>query len=491
MQKRQRYLLPPGPSSLPLIGSLLSMPSEQEWKTYAEWGTIYGPISSVSVLGQRIVIVNSLQIAADLLDKRSAIYSDRPTLAFVSDCVGWCRAMVFRRYGPDFRTIRRLVHSVIGTPAAIRKFDRIEEEEVHGFLQRLLAKPADFADHIRHMTGAIILRISHGYRVLPQDDPFNKLAEDAMDKFSKAASPRNFPANVLPFLLKLPEWFPGAGFKRTGRAWRATFDEMAELPFRLVKTQLANGTAEDSFASRMLEEKSYMSSEEEDIIKWAATSLHAGGADTTVASIHALFRFMAMNPDAQAKAQAEIDEVVGTDRLPTIEDRENLPYVNALALEVLRAHAVAPTGVAHRLMKDDVYNGFFIPKGSLIVANLWQMLHEENTYDRPNDFRPERFLAGEGRTPEKDPRTICFGFGRRICPGKTAVQPFLADVSLFLACAAVLSVFNIRKWQENGVEVDPIEGQTSGTVSHPWPFKCIIVPRSGKAAALIQSDIYA
>lgn len=96
-----------------------------------------------------------------------------------------------------------------------------------------------------------------------------------------------------------------------------------------------------------------------------------GGADTTVASIHALFRFMAMNPDAQAKAQAEIDEVVGTDRLPTIKDRENLPYVNALALEVLRAHAVAPTGVAHRLMKDDVYNGFFIPKGSLIVANLW------------------------------------------------------------------------------------------------------------------------
>ena len=105
------------------------------------------------------------------------------------------------------------------------------------------------------MTGAIILRISHGYRVLPQDDPFNKLAEDAMDKFSKAASPRNFPANVLPFcalaisvlytkpidrpsVLKLPEWFPGAGFKRTGRAWRATFDEMAQLPFRLVKTQL-------------------------------------------------------------------------------------------------------------------------------------------------------------------------------------------------------------------------------------------------------------
>ena len=107
-----------------------------------------GPISSVSVLGQRIVIVNSLQIAADLLDKRSAIYSDRPTLAFVSDCVGWCRAMVFRRYGPDFRTIRRLVHSVIGTPAAIRKFDRIEEEEVHGFLKRLLEKPENFADHI-------------------------------------------------------------------------------------------------------------------------------------------------------------------------------------------------------------------------------------------------------------------------------------------------------------------------------------------------------
>ncbi|KAL1739761.1 cytochrome P450, partial [Schizophyllum fasciatum] len=427
------------------------MPSEREWLTFADWGARYGPVSSVSVLGQRIIVVNSHKVAVDLLEKRSAIYSDRPVLAFIGDFLGWSRAMVFRRYAPDFKMMRKLVHSVIGTQASMRQFDTVEEEEVHSFLRRLLQTPEDFADHIRHMTGAIILRISHGYRVASHDDPFNKLAEESMDSFSKAGSPRNFPANVFPVLLHLPDWFPGTDFKRIGREWRAIFDQMGELPFRLTK-----GTAENSFVLRMLEERPNVTPHEEFNIKWAATSLHAGGADTTVASIHAFFRLMATNPDVQAKAQREIDAVVGVDCLPRVSDRARLPYVNALArarlpyvnalaLEVLRVHAVAPMGIPHRLMEDDVYEGYFIPEGSLILTNLWKMLHDEDAYKRPMEFRPERFLEGEGHKPEKDPRTICFGFGRRICPGKE-----LADVSLFLACAAVLATFNITKWEENG-----------------------------------------
>ncbi len=98
---------------------------------------------------------------------------------------------------------------------------------------------------------------------------------------------------------------------------------------------------------------------------------------------------MLLYPEVQAKAQAEIDAVIGNDRLPRFDDRERLPYVNALVLEVIRWHTVGPTGqyisscsgqsahhnlrlgVPHCVTEDVVQSGYFIPKGSLIMANIW------------------------------------------------------------------------------------------------------------------------
>ena len=80
---------------------------------------------------------------------------------------------------------------------------------------------------------------------------------------------------------------------------------------------------------------------------------------------------MALYPDVQDNAHAELDAVVGRGRLPTIEDRTSLPYLNAVVKELLRWHIVAPLGVPHMTVEDDVYNEYQIPKGSMIIANLW------------------------------------------------------------------------------------------------------------------------
>lgn len=79
---------------------------------------------------------------------------------------------------------------------------------------------------------------------------------------------------------------------------------------------------------------------------------------------------MALYPDVQRKAQEEIANVIGCDRLPSFSDRESLPYVNALALEVLRWHSVTPTGVPHRVMEDNIHDGYFIPAGTVVIANI-------------------------------------------------------------------------------------------------------------------------
>lgn len=111
--------------------------------------------------------------------------------------------------------------------------------------------------------------------------------------------------------------------------------------------------------------------------------------DQTVSALNSFFLALSLHPHVLKKAQMEIDAVVGNERLPTYSDRTSLPYVNALALEVLRWHTVVPTGkffkksfssgwmtnngvaVPHRVMQDDVHDGYFIPKGALVIPNIW------------------------------------------------------------------------------------------------------------------------
>jgi len=364
----------------------------------------------------------------------------------------------------------------------MKQFLPAEESETRRFLRRVLAKPDDLSTHVRKTAGAIILRISHGYEVKETEDPFVELADHATEQFALATAPGGFLVDLIPALRHVPRWVPGTDFLQKARKWASTLNEMVEQPHNYVKQQIAAGTASVSFTSTLLEGKQ-LTAEDEFDIKWAAASLYSGGADTTVSAIYSFFLAMALFPEVAKKAQAEIDAVVGNDRLPTFADREHLPYVDALVKEVFRWNSVVPTAVAHRAMQDDVHDGYLIPKGALIIPNIWKFTHDSRTYSSPMSFNPDRFIPSPGRKAEPDPRQVCFGFGRRICPGL-----HLADASVFISCAMALAVFDITKWAENGVVIEPVNDNTTGTISHPKPFKCSIKPRSEKAVQLIQAD---
>lgn len=188
---------------------------------------------------------------------------------------------------------------------------------------------------------------------------------------------------------------------------------------------------------------------------------------------------MTLYPEAQRKAQDEIDRVIGLNRLPSFEDRPSLLYVEALVKEVLRWHPIAPMGFPHVALSDDIYNGMLIPKGATLIPNVWLFAHDEAYYKNPESFSPERFL---GDNPEMDPRMFVFGFGRRICPGKD-----FADESIFLAVAMSLAVFNIQKARDDmGNIIEPNVEFTSGVVSKARDFPYDIRPRSDGAERLIK-----
>ncbi|KAJ3485033.1 hypothetical protein NLI96_g5228 [Meripilus lineatus] len=473
--------LPPGPKRLPLIGNVLDMPTSKEWLTFEQWGKQWGGVVSVVLMGQPLVILNSAKAAIDLLEKRSAIYSDRPTVVMGGEIVGWNRTLVLTRYGDRFREFRRYMFRLMGGNAQVKDHHHLIHVETHRFLQRLLHTPEAVAAHIRKTAGSIILMMSHGYTVQEEEDPIVNLVDVATEQFSEATRPGAFLVDVLPVLRYVPSWFPGAGFQKIAVSWSKTANDMADIPHDFVKQQMRMGTDISNYTSRLLDTDK-LTSDKEFNIKWSAASLYAGGADTTVSAIYSFFLAMTLYPEVQRKAQEEIDIVVGNDRLPTFEDRGNLPYVEALVKEVFRFKPVAPLGVPHRLMQDDEYDGYYLPKGTLLIANIWRMLKDPEVYKNPFDFDPTRFIASENKPSECDPRDICFGFGRRVCPGLS-----LANASVYLSCVMTLAVYNVTKCVEDGKIIEPVDESTDGTISHPKPFKCSIVPRSSKAEALIRS----
>ncbi|KAI1386111.1 putative cytochrome P450 oxidoreductase OrdA-like protein [Hypoxylon trugodes] len=479
-----RLPLPPGPRSLPFVGNLndLPKPGVLEAHHWLEHKRLYGPISSVTMMGQTIVIVNDAQLAFELLEKRSAKYSSRPRQVFVGEMMGWENSLGLSPYNNRFRSYRKKMTRVLSTKTGAAQFDRLQGAEVGHFLLHLLDNPGGFVQHIRRQAGATILKIAYGYTAEShQNDPLVDMASDAMDKFSRAAVPGAFLVDVAPFLRRLPDWVPGTGFKNLARQWGAELNDVVEKPYAFVKHQMAHGKNETSFLSQLLE-ASDSDSEEEFANKWSAMSLYTAGADTTVSAMACFFLAMTVYPEVQRKAQEEIDRIVGQDRLPSIADRRNLPYIEAVVKEVLRWHPVAPMALPHTSTEDDICEGYFIPKDSMVFANVWHFTHDSNVYHDPMSFKPERFLATDGREPEPDPHAFVFGFGRRICPGR-----YLADNALFLNISQSLATFNISKYLEDGKEVAPTVKFEPGIISHPAPFKNNIKPRSSRHETLIRS----
>lgn len=306
-----------------------------------------------------------------------------------------------------------------------------------------------------------------------------------MDVFALATVLLTWAVDIFPILQHLPEGLPATSFKKQGREWRRLLQTTQDVPYLFVQKKMSKGTHEQSFVSSLLREDGIFDSDtkndySEDDIKKTALVMYGGGADTTASALHSFILAMILFPDVQKKAQAEIDSVVGRDRLPDFGDRDRLPYINGVVKEAFRWLHVAPLGVAHRTDEDISYQGFDIPKGSYLLPSIWWFLHDPHTYLDPSSFEPDRYSSPRN---EPDPTDEAFGYGRRICPGR-----FLADESLFITIARLLATFDIKMAaDESGNEVAPQIATTSGLICRPVDFPYSIKPRNEQSMHLIRS----
>ncbi|KAF7188531.1 Multifunctional cytochrome P450 monooxygenase, partial [Pseudocercospora fuligena] len=474
-----RLRLPPGPKPFPMLGNINDLPPKvgRDWEFWYQHKQLYGPISSVTVFGTTIVILNDLEVATELLEKQSNASLNRPHMNFLMGLCGWAHVVSLLSNGHRLRASRKHFHSVMGTQQNLPRFLPLQEAESHRLLLRTLKQPNSFLKHIRTEVGSIILKLAYGYTAATdQPDPLIELSNLTHRHAGIGAQPGVWAVDFIPALKYVPDWFPGAGFQRTAKEFRAKIMEAVYRPAKFVEHEMEKGANEPSFLSVVHEQAGEkLSAEEQDIATYSAHSLYGGASDTTVSTLSTFFLMMVLHPEIQRKAQAEVDSSVGTARLPGIEHRDRLPYLQAIIKEVLRFHPVAPTGLPHLMATDATCAGYDIPKGAMVIANLWGIGRDTSIYTDPHLFRPERFL---GDRPELDSRTWAFGFGRRACPGK-----LLAEQTIFLTIARVLAVFDISK---PDAEEEPAVRFEPGMVSQPEPFQASIKPRSPECERLIE-----
>ncbi|KAJ7982966.1 cytochrome P450 [Mycena polygramma] len=285
------------------------MPREREWKTFTEWKSKYGNCVYVNVLGQPIIILGSLKAAHDLLSERSAIYSSRPRLVMAGELCGFNQSMFLMPYTPRLITLRRLIHKELNSDS-LPKYWPLKEEESRILIDKVLLNPDGLQDYIRHYSGSVILRTTYGYQTARQDDQFLVVAEKVIALFSRATTPGAWLVDTIPWLRHLPSWLPGMEFKRTAATWSKKHTGCCNRSrFRwALDNQDSPDLIRPNYLSTIFEESpNELSEADADLLLWASGSLFGGGADTSVATLSTFFLAMALHPEIQAAAQAEID----------------------------------------------------------------------------------------------------------------------------------------------------------------------------------------
>ncbi|XP_078389409.1 cytochrome P450 2F2-like [Cetorhinus maximus] len=466
--RRRDSRLPPGPPALPLLGNALQIDKRAPDRSLMKLSKKYGSVFTVWLGTRPAVVLCGFETVKEALVDRAADFGARGTVPSIRK--------VTKGYGIASSNGQRSLHLRNFAITALRNFgkgtktleDFIQQEakclvEVFRETKEL---PFDPTFQLTCATGNIMCAVVFGNRFNYTDSKLLNLLDMITENMRVISSPWGQLYDLLPNIL---DYLPGPHNRLFENA--AQIKNFLREMIQSHKDMSARERPQDftaSFLSKMEEEKGNPRTEFNDENLLLSTfNIFLAGTDTTSSTMRwGLLLFMKF-PNVQKKIQCEIDEVIGSERTPAIDDREKMPYTNAAIHEVQRYSNIIPLNLPHTVTRDTEFRGFMIPKGMIVIPLLASVLYDSNYWESPEAFNPDRFLDETGRLKENE-AFMPFSAGSRMCIGETVAQ-----MQLFLFLTALLQNFTLRSLAEpHAIDISPLSSGFS-TLHRPYQLYCV------------------
>nr|XP_028603689.1 transcription factor 20 isoform X6 [Podarcis muralis] len=391
MKRRKRWSrYPPGPVSLPFIGTILQIDFHNPHVSFTQLSKKYGNIYSLQNFWTNVVVLNGYKAVKEALVHKSEDFADRPFFPIYKQ-LGYGEVNQGQSFNPHY-----LINNAISN---------------------------------------VICFLTFGNRFDYEDKKFQSLLHYLELSMKEEAGLLPQVLNSLPFLTHIPGLIQKAFCHQ-----KKLMDYLGELVNEHKETWDPSSKRDitEAFLEEVEKRKGENSSFNYQNLPLMIGDLFSAGTETTTTTLRWGLLYMILHPDIQSKVQEEIDAVIGRNRSVTLEDQANMPYTRAVIHETQRFGDIVPAGILHRAYRDTEVEGFFIPKGTTIVTNLSSVLKDETMWENPHQFWPEHFLDANGQFVKRE-AFIPFSAGRRICLGEQ-----LARMELFFFFTSLLQRFTFH-----------------------------------------------
>lgn len=469
--------LPPTPfPTLPLIGHLHLLKSPLH-RSLARLSDRHGPILFLRFGSRRVLHVSSPLAAEECLSKNDIVFANRPRLLSGKYFGYNYTSLPWAPYGDHWLNLRRISALEILSSTRLDSLSHIRLDEIRTLTRRLFLAAGenpdqqvlDLRSEFFSFMFNVTTRMVGGKRYYGLDIGKSEEAKrfrDVVDDTNQVNAQSNI-TDMVPIL----RWFfagklenkYAAVQKRRDDFMQAWIDEFREADDSV--TLEGEKTLLQVLLSLQDADPEYYTDKE---IKSLSQALLHAGISTSVETMEWAMSLLLNNPEVLNKAQNEIDRLVGTNRLVEEADLSNLPYLQSIMKETLRMHPPAPLLLPHESSKDCMVGGYHVPRGTMLLVNVWALQNDSSTWDCPEEFKPERFEDKENKniTKAKEGLTMMpFGSGRRRCPGEN-----LALRIMGLTLASMIQCFDWKRVSEELVDMTESNGFTAPK-AHPLMAK--------------------
>ncbi|XP_055903736.1 probable cytochrome P450 304a1 [Eupeodes corollae] len=483
---------PPGPPRIPIFGSyLFLMMAGGKWlHKGALWLSKFykSDIISLYVGEYLIYVVHDAEGVREILN--NSVYDGRPDLfiARMRD-PGLNRKGIFFQDGPIWKEQRRFILRHLRDYGFGRRFQELEliiNEELHDLVD--LIKNGPKFEHEKEIskngkmlcpqifaacTANCLLHVMFNERIpRAEQSRLLELGKNGM-KFQRNADDYGKLLSIIPWIRHLFPLMSGYQQLTEANNFMYKFFESFIRKYMQSYTEGSERNFVDLYVQQMNKEKL----EENHQTTYSYDQFVLSMVDFSIPAFTAIgvqmsfiFQWLLIKPDVLRKVQAEIDEFVGTGRLPCLDDRKNLHFTEATIREGLRMETLVPSDIPHVAMEDAEFFGYEIKKGTIIIPSLYAFHCDKRIWNDPENFRPERFLTEDGKLCLKSDVSLPFGAGKRLCAGET-----FARNMLFLLFSTLCQNFNIVL--SSGEAPPDMSKNLSGLIISPPDFWVTMEPR--------------